>query len=196
MTDPRTRQQLQDLQTRLDKLERKLAPSTAIGQGVNTLYGALSIRTTQLGFAAETTNTYNTTTGYPWKRLELDISTPEFDDPDIQPTGTHAFTIDDNRTLPTGTLCWIEPDPTSTGYVIVSTGTNKLLIGKLDGTMNYAGSATMSVWAWNGSADADTTVNVTVYDWLLKSGQSIASGTQVVAAYVGGRWRVIGAACE
>lgn len=71
-----------------------------------------------------------------------------------------------------------------------------LLMGKLDATLNYTSSATLSIWAWNGSADADTTENVTVYDWLLSSGQSIASGKQVVAAYVGGRWRVIGAQCS
>jgi hypothetical protein len=69
-------------------------------------------------------------------------------------------------------------------------------MGKLDGTLSYTSSATLSIWAWNGSADADTTINITVYDWLLSSGQSIASGTQVVAAHVGGRWRVIGAQCS
>lgn len=70
-----------------------------------------------------------------------------------------------------------------------------LLMGKLDGAMAYQGSATMSVWAWDGAADSDTTENVTVYDWLLSSGDTVASGARVVAAYVGGRWRVIGAEC-
>lgn len=75
-------------------------------------------------------------------------------------------------------------------------GGGGLLMGKLDGALAYQGSATMSVWAWDGSADADTGENVTVYDWLLSSGQSVASGKQVVAAYVGGRWRVIGSQCS
>jgi hypothetical protein len=75
-----------------------------------------------------------------------------------------------------------------------STG-NGLLRGKLDGAQNFQGSAVMSVWAWNGSAEADTGENETVFDWHLKSGQSIAAGTQVTAAMVGGRWYVIAAQC-
>lgn len=69
-------------------------------------------------------------------------------------------------------------------------------IGKLDGALSYQGSATMSEWSFNGSADADTGINETVYDWLLLSGQSIATGTQVVAARAGEQWRVIGAQCD
>jgi hypothetical protein len=70
-----------------------------------------------------------------------------------------------------------------------------LLRGKLDGSQSYQGSAVMSVWAWNGSAEADTGENMTVYDWHLKTGQTIAAGTQVTAALVGGRWYVIAAQC-
>jgi hypothetical protein len=75
-----------------------------------------------------------------------------------------------------------------------STG-NGLLRGKLDGAQSYQGSAVMSVWAWDGSAEADTGENVTVFDWHLKTAQSIAAGTQVTAALVGGRWYVIAAQC-
>ena len=67
--------------------------------------------------------------------------------------------------------------------------------GKLDGTLSFGGSATMSVWQWNGSAEADTGENVTVYDWLLSSGQTVASGTQVTAFYDGVRWYLDGAQC-
>jgi hypothetical protein len=74
-------------------------------------------------------------------------------------------------------------------------GGGGLLRGKLDGSQSFQGSAVMSVWAWNGSAEADTGENVTVYDWHLKTGQTIASGTQVTAALVGGRWYVISAQC-
>jgi hypothetical protein len=70
--------------------------------------------------------------------------------------------------------------------------------GKLDGALSFGGSATMSVWYWNGSAEADTGRNVTVYDWLLLTGQSIASGTQVTASWDArsGRYYVTGAQCE
>jgi hypothetical protein len=74
-------------------------------------------------------------------------------------------------------------------------GGSGLKRGKLDGSQSYQGSATLSVWAWNGSAEADTGEDVTVYDWLLPSGGSIASGKKVVAAYVGGRWYVVSAEC-
>lgn len=69
--------------------------------------------------------------------------------------------------------------------------------GVLDGSLAYASSATMSVWEFNGVGDADTGENVTVYDWLLSSGQSIASGKNVTAFWdaASGRYYVDGAQC-
>jgi len=55
------------------------------------------------------------------------------------------------------------------------------LRGKFDGSLSFGGSATMSIWYYNGSADADTGENVTVYDWHLSTGQTVASGKQVSA---------------
>lgn len=71
-------------------------------------------------------------------------------------------------------------------------------IGKLDGTLSFGGSAVMSVWRWNGTAYADTLENITVYDWLLSSGQTIAAGRQVTAFFdpSSGRWFVDGAQCS
>lgn len=68
--------------------------------------------------------------------------------------------------------------------------------GKLDGSLSAGGSATMSIWYYNGSAQADTGANVTVYDWLLASG-SIASGKKVMAFYDArdGRYYVGAAEC-
>ena len=54
--------------------------------------------------------------------------------------------------------------------------------GKLDGTLTAGGSATMSVWEYTGGSETDTGVNVTVYDWLLASG-NIAANTKVIALY-------------
>jgi hypothetical protein len=87
------------------------------------------------------------------------------------------------------------PSGETWAVILLGGGSGGLLRGKLDDTQSYQGSAVMSVWAWNGSAEADTGENVTAYDWHLKSGQSIASGTQVTAALVGGRWYVIAAQC-
>lgn len=86
----------------------------------------------------------------------------------------------------------IVSDPDTTDEIVRVERVDHLLMGKLDGTLSFEGSATMSIWAYNGSAYADTTADITVYDWLLDTGDSIASGTQVVAAFVGGRWCVIG----
>lgn len=79
--------------------------------------------------------------------------------------------------------------------IAVSAGAN-MLRGKLGGALSAGGSATMSIWYYNGSAEADTAVNITVYDWLLASG-SIASGKKVVAHWDArsGRYYVTAAEC-
>ncbi|MFZ5829827.1 MAG: hypothetical protein ACOY3P_07055 [Planctomycetota bacterium] len=82
-------------------------------------------------------------------------------------------------------------------YVGREDGGAELLIGKLDGALSVGGSATMSVWAWNGSNFADSGDNVTVYDWLLKSGATaISSGKKVVAAKIGDVYVVTDAECQ
>lgn len=57
--------------------------------------------------------------------------------------------------------------------------------GKLDGSLSAGGSATCSVW----SSSADTNINVTVNDFVM-SGESIASGRKVYAAFTGPYWVV------
>src|SRR4051812_19316767 len=59
------------------------------------------------------------------------------------------------------------------------------LRGKLNNTLNAGQSAQMQVWFFNpasGHEEAGTGV-VTVYDWLLSSGDSIAAGTKVVVSF-------------
>ena len=72
------------------------------------------------------------------------------------------------------------------------------LKGKLDGALSFGGSATVSVWAFNGTAEADTGENVTAYDWLLSSGQTVAAGKQVWCNFDprSNRWYVVGAQCS
>lgn len=76
----------------------------------------------------------------------------------------------------------------------------EIMIGKLDGSLSDGSSATMSEWQRNSGDTAweDSTINHTVYDWLLGSGESISSGKKVVAARVrrGGKLVVIAAECE
>lgn len=73
-----------------------------------------------------------------------------------------------------------------------------MIRGKLAGTLGVGGSATLNVWAWNGSAEAATGETLTVYDWLLKTGATaIASGKKIVAELdlSSGRYYVTGAEC-
>jgi hypothetical protein len=65
--------------------------------------------------------------------------------------------------------------------------------GKLDGVLNQGSSATMSIWA--GDPLADTGDNITVYDWFLGSGESIASGKKVKAEFICGKWYATAAEC-
>lgn len=70
--------------------------------------------------------------------------------------------------------------------------------GILDEELTEGGSATMSVWRWNSatSAEEDTDKDITVYDWLLTSGQTIAADTKVIAYREGSRWYVFAASCS
>lgn len=75
-------------------------------------------------------------------------------------------------------------------------GSGRWECGKLDGSMSYDGTATVSIWRWNGSAMADTGENVTVRDWLLSSGQTIATGTRVIVMkHRSNQWFLVGAQC-
>lgn len=68
-------------------------------------------------------------------------------------------------------------------------------IGKLDATMSPAGSAVVSIWSGTAGSEADTTVNITAYDWLLATGQTIASGKKVIGVFINGIPYVISAEC-
>lgn len=72
------------------------------------------------------------------------------------------------------------------------------LYGKLDAALSAGSSATMSIWWHNGTVLADTTENVTVYDWLLGSGESIDSATKVIATMnqYDNRYYVTAAECD
>ena len=57
-----------------------------------------------------------------------------------------------------------------------------IIRGILDTDMTCGGSATVSVWADDGT-DADTGDDITAWDWLLLTGQSMDAGTKVVVGY-------------
>lgn len=71
-------------------------------------------------------------------------------------------------------------------------------MGKLAGELEAGGSATVNVWSYRaGSVQAtDPLEQVTVYDWLLASGDSIAEGTKVFFELKSdGHWYVYASEC-
>jgi hypothetical protein len=65
-------------------------------------------------------------------------------------------------------------------------------VGKLDGDLLQGGSATVSVWGGTAGSEADTGVNITARDWLMKSGDPpIAAGTEVYCLMIDSAWYVV-----
>ena len=118
---PVEQRRIASLEAKIAALERLTRPASGIGQGSSTLFGSLNIRSTQLGFAAELTSTFNSTTGYNWKRLALDTTgSITLTNPAIQLTGNRAYSIDGSTTLASGTKGWLEPSPESSGYLFTT----------------------------------------------------------------------------
>lgn len=89
---------------------------------------------------------------------------------------------------------WVQNEPKSRGRFA---GTHsRWECGKLDAQMSFDGTVTVSIWKWNGTAMVDTGENVTARDWLLSTGQTIASGTRVIVLkHRRNQWFVVGAQC-
>jgi len=92
------------------------------------------------------------------------------------------------RSSHTGTVAILQP-PVTTGeqYLFVcfsvADAGRRTIKGKLDGALALNGSATLSVWEWNGSAEADTTENITIYDFGQLVSGSLPTGTSVETYY-------------
>ena len=81
-------------------------------------------------------------------------------------------------------------------YVLLgggSGGGSSVVHGVLDEELAFNGDAVMSVWG----DGADTGTNVTVNDWVLADGQTVAAGTRVVAALdaTDGLYYLVAASC-
>jgi len=69
----------------------------------------------------------------------------------------------------------------------------EVAFGKLDEELVKDGTATLSVWTESPLADSGD--NIEVKDWLLSTGDSLASSTKCVAVKYFGTWYVIAAEC-
>lgn len=99
------------------------------------------------------------------------------------------------KKLQQGDVVLARPSATEPGFFECQFEPRTALKGKLNATLTKGGSSTMSVYAYNGSAEAWTGETLTVFDWELSTGQTVASGSNVHANYMGGRWYVVGAQC-
>ena len=60
---------------------------------------------------------------------------------------------------------------------------------RLNGTLYAGGSVSAAIW--DGDPLADSSDDVTVYDWWLPSGESLASGTKIAMTQISGKWYVV-----
>lgn len=79
----------------------------------------------------------------------------------------------------------------------VTLGSIDIVIGKLATTLNQGSTATFNVWSGaGGSESVISSMTITVRDWLLPSGESIASGKKGIAQFINGAWYLTQAECE
>lgn len=122
-----------------------------------------------------------------------------FSDSDIQITVNDMHNNGLNFGL-TNELFQVRLNPQTNKYECVgSRGLHRP--GKMNAQLTFGGNAGVSIWYWNGSTFADTSdvsaVDVTAYDWLLSSGQTVESGVKVFVEFSpqADLWLVTGAQC-
>lgn len=91
------------------------------------------------------------------------------------------------------------------GAAIGSTGSKRVpvvknpgaqaFIGKLDAELSQGSSVTVSIWSGTANAETDSTINITAYDWLLATGQTMASGAKCAGLFINGIPYIIGGEC-
>lgn len=100
-----------------------------------------------------------------------------------------TFDADESLFLLVGDILTVRYDEQRGVMVPVDPPTERR--GVLDGILSYGGSATASIWF----AGSDTTRNVTVYDDLLNTGQSVAASSKIQFGWREGKYYVTGAQC-
>lgn len=75
------------------------------------------------------------------------------------------------------------------------TGTSTWL-GILQGSLAYGSSATVMLYKWDGSSSFVSDTTDTCYPWMMNTGDSIATNTEVVGGVIGGKRVVFNAACK
>jgi len=88
--------------------------------------------------------------------------------------------------------------PDSQRWEAVESAGGGAWIGVLGGALAYQGSASVNLYGFDGTHAYPTATGATdtCYAWLMLSGDSIPSGTQVAGGIVNGKRVVFGAACQ
>ena len=102
-----------------------------------------------------------------------------------------------------GQILWQETGTGSGKRALIRIGnppvSGPVFWGKLDGTLSQGGSATVSLWTGSGASLSDSGKNVTAYDALLGSGDTLASGVMIKIEYFPApyaTWYVTAAGCS
>lgn len=90
-----------------------------------------------------------------------------------------------------GPIAILSAPSTGSQLCAVLLGQSASLRGKLDEELSDGGTATMSVWDWDGSEEADTGLDIEVYDWL----GGVEADLKVIATLFGDRYYVTAAEC-
>ena len=95
----------------------------------------------------------------------------------------------------------IQTDSRTDPILAVTHGGAQSHWGKLDGTLSAGSSVNCTLWRaasrWGGGEPADASITVTVHDWLLGTGETLANGTKVKFEKFPSecRWYVTAAEC-
>jgi hypothetical protein len=97
--------------------------------------------------------------------------------------------------IPEDTRVWVL-EQANGQYLLADAGGLPVLLGELDDDLDAGSSATLNIWGGTPNSESDSGATVTVYDWLLGSGEKVSAGQKVVAAWINNAWYVIAAECE
>jgi hypothetical protein len=92
-------------------------------------------------------------------------------------------------------ILWIDSEYAGTHWAVVQLGGRgpASLWATLEDDLESGGQATAVIW--DGYPLEETDRVVTVYDWLLAEGDSLAAGQRVKIEWISGKWYVTGARC-
>jgi hypothetical protein len=114
-------------------------------------------------------------------------------------TEVRAMTLNSSEKLESGRRYWglVIGDYDSYPVVLAQGDRRHKIKGKMDNALTPGASATMSVWEVVSGTEVDTGEDVTVYDWVLSTGQTVALGANAYAYWdvKSGRWYLDGAKC-